>query len=261
MTYYKFLPIERISYLEDELLRFTQPNDLNDPFECFPQEINETKLYASITKLLISNNSRIKKNEIDEIFNKIKNNVLENFIEKAYEKTNQQTGILSLTKEWNNTLMWSHYTNSHKGFCVGFNSGDHFFTDINMRDKEYAKHTKEVVYSDKRAEINVDIPYAPPSLDIYFTKSIDWKYENEVRSIQTFNMADKIIESSVGINNIYLFKVPHKIITEIVVGAKIDIESSQLIYQFCCNHKIDLYKSKISNLKFDMEREILLQFE
>lgn len=33
---YKYLPIERLSYLEDELLRITQPSDLNDPFECLP---------------------------------------------------------------------------------------------------------------------------------------------------------------------------------------------------------------------------------
>ena len=29
-------------------------------------------------------------------------------------------GILSLSEESLNTLMWAHYANSHKGFCMGF---------------------------------------------------------------------------------------------------------------------------------------------
>jgi len=35
--YYKYLTIERTTYLKDKLLRFTQPGDLNNPFECRPQ--------------------------------------------------------------------------------------------------------------------------------------------------------------------------------------------------------------------------------
>ena len=33
---YKYLPPDRKTYLDDELLRFTQPGALNDPFECIP---------------------------------------------------------------------------------------------------------------------------------------------------------------------------------------------------------------------------------
>lgn len=38
INYYKYLPIDRKDYLKNEFLRFTQPNDLNDPFECLPQK-------------------------------------------------------------------------------------------------------------------------------------------------------------------------------------------------------------------------------
>ena len=31
---YKFLQSDRLTYLDDQLLRFTQPLALNDPFEC-----------------------------------------------------------------------------------------------------------------------------------------------------------------------------------------------------------------------------------
>src|SRR5438105_1260976 len=45
---YKYLPPERITFLNDELLRFTQPGDLNDPFECIPT-ISKVDLMAVIS--------------------------------------------------------------------------------------------------------------------------------------------------------------------------------------------------------------------
>ncbi len=49
--YYKYLPIERLSYLDNELLRFTQPTDLNDPFECLPQRPSKQELLSLIDDL------------------------------------------------------------------------------------------------------------------------------------------------------------------------------------------------------------------
>ena len=36
MILYKYVPAERISILQDFLIRFTQPNAMNDPFEARP---------------------------------------------------------------------------------------------------------------------------------------------------------------------------------------------------------------------------------
>ena len=36
MELFKYLPPERKTFFTDFLLRFTQPSDLNDPFECLP---------------------------------------------------------------------------------------------------------------------------------------------------------------------------------------------------------------------------------
>ena len=49
--YYKYLPPERLSYLDDELLRYTQPIDLNDPFECLPKKPSEKEFKDVIKKV------------------------------------------------------------------------------------------------------------------------------------------------------------------------------------------------------------------
>jgi hypothetical protein len=49
---YKYLPIERLSYLDNELLRFTQPTDLNDPFECLPQRPSKQEFLTMIDDVM-----------------------------------------------------------------------------------------------------------------------------------------------------------------------------------------------------------------
>lgn len=146
--YYKYLPPDRISYLENELLRYTQPIDLNDPFECLlkkPTEKKFTDVVDKLSALLLKMGIPLSDNA-----GKLE---LENIYFQAYENVNNNIGILSLTKKWNNTLMWAHYTDSHKGLCVGFDPKDKYFSDLLSSDREKCKTIKKVVYSDKRVEI------------------------------------------------------------------------------------------------------------
>lgn len=53
-NYYKYLPIDRKDYLQNEFLRFTQPSDLNDPFECLPQKPSEEE-FNMLIDTVISN--------------------------------------------------------------------------------------------------------------------------------------------------------------------------------------------------------------
>ena len=52
---YKYLPPDRITYFSNELLRFTQPADLNDPFECIPiVSVDDTHAVAEEYVRLVS---------------------------------------------------------------------------------------------------------------------------------------------------------------------------------------------------------------
>ncbi|MFH7010552.1 DUF2971 domain-containing protein [Flavobacterium sp. FlaQc-52] len=251
MILYKYLPFDRNSYFENELLRFTQPEDLNDPFECLPQKPKKgefTDAIRLLTQMISNGNQKFEEFGVQ----KFNDEFIENLFEQAYQEINNEVGILSLTKNWNNSLMWAHYTNSHKGFCVGFDSNHDFFKDYLSEDKKYSRNTKDVVYSERRVKIPITLTEPELSFEPFLTKSVDWRYEEEVRVISTFNLSEKTIHKIP--NSIHLFKVPHSAISEIILGINIDKDIETKIRAFAVKKKITIYKTKISDTEFDMER-------
>ncbi len=246
-SYYKYLPCERISYINDELLRFTQPSALNDPFECLPQKPDEEKFRKTIA---VIKNATLKlgfpaSKRLDQLS-------AEKLYLEAYQNINNEIGILSLSQNWNNALMWAHYTNSHKGFCLGFDKKHRLFRYYLSKGTEESISTHEVVYSKNRVEIPLDFREKKITFEPYITKSIDWQYEQEIRVLATLNLCEKKINSTPV--DICLFKVPHNSIKEIIMGLNIDNNTETQITDFCKKNSISLFKSKLSETLFDMSR-------
>lgn len=89
---------------------------------------------------------------------------------------NGHTGIFSASPHPRNRLMWAHYANAHRGFCVQFAPyADSLFLVA-----------KPVIYEDQFPTVN--IPSNPTNLDEhYLRKSTDWKYEQEWRVVLPVN--------------------------------------------------------------------------
>jgi hypothetical protein len=270
---YKFMPVDRITYLEDEMLRITQPADLNDPFEFLPAPPTKegfTKVLETLYKediaiigkskfsnkmKLVQNNLRLRefKTQLRKLRKDEPGNIKEHFLENAAKKINSQIGIISLTRRWDSTLMWSHYTNSHKGFCIGLNSQDSFFSSCRKIDN-VDKIFMPVEYSDTRikvpAERGVSIEFK-----VVLTKSKDWQYEEEERLLVGLRKADKRIPFKPY--DICLYRVPRTLVKEIVLGVNFDNKNLQLIKNFCLDNKVGLYRAKISEESYNMERELI----
>jgi hypothetical protein len=268
---YKYLPIERLTYLEDEFVRFTPPGELNDPFECYPilptkeeiisiiNTISQENLTAlDFSKFSPEESEKIRlnyKEKVNNSINAVLNNEPENFQEQFYNRSvigiNYSFGIFSLSRRWNSSLMWAHYTNSHKGFCIGFDK-EKISSMKTGNPLDPTLMLQKVEYSNKRIKVPIErgVKIDPK---ILLTKSLDWEYEQEERMIALITIADKIIEMKPF--NIHLFKIPHSFIEEIIVGAKIDEINFNKIKEFCEINNIRLYKCKISDFEFDMKRE------
>lgn len=77
-------------------------------------------------------------------------------------------GMLCFSPNWVNAVMWSHYSDRHRGICLGFDVSD----DI----------AEKVAYSLKRPAI--DLSRGPRESDLgrlLFMKGPDWSYEEEYR--------------------------------------------------------------------------------
>ena len=95
----------------------------------------------------------------------------------------KNVGIYSLSKTWKKELLWSHYSDSHKGFCIEYEINDLILEE-----------SKSIIFP---KIINVNYLKEPPiyslqdsdNLDYKIlqtlagTKSKPWKYEKEIRII------------------------------------------------------------------------------
>jgi len=167
--------------------------------------------------------------------------------------TTHEVGVFSLCEEANNNVMWSHYGNSHKGFCIGFNVTELF--DV-FKDSFLGK----VSYHEEFPNIN-DIH------NLNFIKSKEWEYEKEYRfkkiklddelknndfRNQIKKEALKELDISIkddGINNYFnsfpsdhIFKLTNKSINEIIFGWN---ASSEDIDEIWC-----LVNKNFENVKF-----------
>lgn len=92
----------------------------------------------------------------------------------------------SSSKAIENTLMWAHYANCHKGICVEYELGKNDFSS-NYTSGATLMRLMRIIYIDPNLDSNV-LDFTNPETKMNMrtalaTKSIDWGYENEVRMI------------------------------------------------------------------------------
>lgn len=77
-----------------------------------------------------------------------------------------------------NELLWAHYANSHKGFCIEY--------DLDKLDAcitDGIDYRIDVVYQENKPTISPDEPTDKKIEKAFSTKSLTWIYENEFRLI------------------------------------------------------------------------------
>lgn len=253
---YKYVIPERIDILKNQLIRFTQPSALNDPFELqpvfgevfseneledmfkpnlnyFEEALNKQfsqfpqKTRKKIIKRLVlqvKKNPQILQEEINKIAPFIKNE-LTNFTPKAkriFSDVLQTVGILSLSEKLDHPLLWAHYAASHRGFTIEFKT-DHEFFNRRRSDKDELFHLRKVKYVDNSSKTDITLSEMHGD-DILATKDKSWEYEAEWRIIVPLANANKTLEGS---DKIYLYSLPLTSISSIIIGAR----ASSLLYE------------------------------
>lgn len=158
----------------DNELYFGCPSDYNDPLEYAAKLHLDGKQIIRYIKRL----SKRKRPALMDLLKQTKSP--EDWFIEFYEKQVKSTGMCCFTKHFDNTVMWAHYADNHKGICVAFD------TDL-LEDKDIQFH--EVAYRKKPPTINM--PWSESKqIRHQTTKYIDWKYEDEIRVIKLFGKED-----------------------------------------------------------------------
>lgn len=154
------------------------PADLNDPWECNPTvsiPSTEEGLNAATVHLVQSLvDQGLSTEDADRSAKRALRDPgsMEAELLAATQNTYQQIRICSLTANRSNLLLWAHYAGSHGGICIEF--------DATIWPFPLAYKVK---YQTDYPEIVYPIPRDRNALRPLLTKSSDWSYEREYRSL------------------------------------------------------------------------------
>jgi len=89
MRVYKFLSAEfGMKSLHEKRLKVSLVDDLNDPFDLLPYDVRKRDVRSNF-RSLVSDFSRM-------------------------------YGMVCFSTSWHDPVMWAHYSDKHKGLCLGF---------------------------------------------------------------------------------------------------------------------------------------------
>jgi hypothetical protein len=180
---YKYTRISKTlkECLKNNQLWFASPNTLNDPFDCkahINYGSNEDECLKNYEKLF----SKIPKS-IKAALNKLAKephgfNIISSVgIALALEK---MFGVSCFTENYNNTLMWAHYADSHKGIIMEFKKEKSGLLLPYLLPVNYFKNYPVINVSDYPKEQNMAV-----WLQCLCAKGKDWKFENEWRVVRS----------------------------------------------------------------------------
>src|SRR3989442_9692608 len=186
---YKYLPPERIDILENMELRFSSPSEFNDTFDTDYQIPKSQGSKGKAARLLLKN----------------------------------RLGILALTEQPDNHLMWVHYARNHTGFVLGFNARDDFF-------RENGRILRKVIYRN-RPKV-----FTEADSSVCFYKSDEWEHEQEWRCVREFQRSDP-----------RAVQIDPRLVTHIVFGSRMEPWQIARIMQYATAYEMTHTKFLLSS--------------
>lgn len=210
---------------------FSSPDDFNDPFDCNIkcQYIKDVEFEERINDEIREEYNSADSNEAFFRQHKNLSMIAEGHDVKLKTNTSKlnenlyntvkDTGVACFSKINSSILMWSHYADNHKGVCLKFKTSDTEFFD----------NVANVRYTEKFPNLGNEFQYSDSQNFLFFTKSNEWAYEEEVRVLKKPKQ---------------LFKFKPEVLDSIYFGAKCEKEK--------CKEIIELVQKKMAyeNVKF-----------
>lgn len=255
---YKFVTWDKEYHkdiLKKNIIFFPSAKKFNDPFDtAIPlrydlgtdkQIIEMYKKHLHLSDPILSPDyiEKLAKDHFDRNIIKDPKKIKEQ-IEFQREWAITKYGIFVLTTEFQNILMWSHYSSSHQGICIRFNTAN-FKSFI---ENECVKNNllitwHKVKYEKKFPLLNPfeldDNEVVTKPLSI---KSDDWEYENEYRFI-LFDKPNTLIQ------------LPSGIIDLVFCGCKMDADNKNEIVDFARSNSIEVVQTKLKDNYFELDYE------
>ncbi len=222
----------------DSELYWSSPLDFNDPFDSSPTHRvigNRRKQISFYRQLMKRHNPNQSRNERRRASLQVANRPVKSLEDDVMLRQRmglvKQSGVCCLTTKDDSILMWSHYSDAHRGVCIKF---DIPLDDLeNISDDDiYFELAWRVKYSRLRPRINILKENRDDLLrDLFLTKSDIWSYEEEWRLITKDGPGS--------------YRYPHKRLVGIILGANISAENEKQVRNWLSDvpHPIKLQRA------------------
>lgn len=229
------------SLLSRNELYLSAPSQFNDPFDCAAtfdlsctpkeaEELAERTLARTNFGLTVEDMRAAKVRFLAQVPTSQASGADERMRIAHDQNMRAAMGIYSLSARADSPLMWSHYADSHRGLCIGFDSSSEPFNAA-----------QKVKYSRNRIPVN---PFKHGQEAILtnsiLQKSIDWMYEEEWR-IAHPNGARKSVPFD------------GRTIKTIVFGAHMQDQQKVLVREWLGGHEPLFYQASVSKNAFTVD--------
>lgn len=166
-------------------------------------------------------------------------------LQDLFEKWADKKAVCCFSRSYKNILMWSHYADCHKGFCIGINWPDleesDVLSSINYSESFFESDLEVFLHSNIDGKINKQWE------KILTQKHIDWKYEDEVRLI--LELKDHGEKGK-------LFPLKDGVIEEIYFGCRMSSKNKVTIARILRGRNVKFHNLGKSVNDFSLQEEI-----
>jgi hypothetical protein len=175
MRLYKFLTAEfGMKGLREKRLKISTLDELNDPFDLLPYEMRKPETRRNLRSFISS-------------------------FARAY-------GIVCFSSGWKDPVVWAHYSDKHKGLCLGFEVPKRFGMKVRYVKRRLPFPEHQVL----------------SSVPLLFTKYANWSYEEEVRCFRPLLERTKLGEMS------FMDFGDELKLVEVIAGARCKVTESEI---------------------------------
>jgi hypothetical protein len=247
----------RLSRLSHKKIRVSDPAGFNDPLDL--KLVLEDRIYLSpfekgrlreALRVLIEDNQKVGlhwffNGQLLEYVRHWIDETVDSFtlVEKIKERF-QEFGVACFTPDWQHGLMWSHYADSHTGYCI----------EYCVREMDLVKNNQglfaafHVQYSSTLPELCISEALFSPHQTLgrmLATKSAEWAYEQEWRLVHLEEKATHV-DMPAGME-----------VSALIAGQKAKPELVQKLIKKATTLKVPVYQARRDDSGYPLRMVLL----
>lgn len=229
-------------------LWFPSPADLNDPFECRPWISGDgtpDQVMAFLVRMFrrnlpYSDEETVRANAAAcYLEGRYRHPEIWNQVRAGWVSTLEKSvGLYCLSEVNDEILMWSHYADEHRGYCLIFDASDSTPTFGTAQPVTYSKDLPAI-------DVFSDPPHAVANKAL-LTKYDGWSYEKEWRIVDH--------DTGPGSHNYSV-----ELLSGVILGARMPTEDRAKIRKWLRQreHEVQLYEAIQSDRHFKLEVRVI----